>query len=97
MMILLPGNVADDRSDLRFADGESSIPGLPAEALDALLFHPAGGTLLQLLDDLSDAARSRQREERVDMIRGSANLYRWALEVLKDPREVRMRCAPHLR
>ena len=96
MMILLPGNVAGHGADLRFADREGSVPGLPAEALDALLFHPAGGDLLQLLDDLGDAARSRQREERVDMIRGSTGLHRRAVEVLKDPSEVRMRCTPHL-
>jgi hypothetical protein len=46
---------------LRLANRERSVPALPEEARDPLLLHPLRGTLLDLLDDVSNRPSARER------------------------------------
>jgi hypothetical protein len=72
MVALLPIDISDYVLEVRLADGERSISGLPMEAakFGALGFDPLRRARLQFLHDLGQRPDARQIEKCMDVIGG---------------------------
>jgi hypothetical protein len=71
VMLDLLRDVSEHSWLLGLADREGRIASLPRKRPYPLLLHPFRGAFLHVPDDIGDADREAEREERVDVIRDS--------------------------
>jgi len=88
VMFFLFGDVFCDRCDVRFADAEHSVSGLPSKRRAPFRADPFGGVRLDHASDFRGGLGWSNADEQMNMIGGAVNDQRRSLHFADDASEV---------
>jgi len=87
-MFFLPGDVFCDRCDVRFADAEDCVPGLPSKRRAPFRADPFGGVRFDHASDFRGGLGWSSSDEQMNMVGGAVNNQRRSLHFTDDASEV---------
>ena len=92
VVFLLPGGVCLHGRDIRLADRERALSGLPREfgLFRKCLVHPARRVGLDQVDNLGDRMHAAERHEQMNVVRHPAGREQFHLLVVEDAADVRI-------
>ncbi len=93
---LLPLDVQNQRSRLRWTDGKCPIPALPRKRVNTLNLHPLRRSGLQLLHQLCQALRRMQTDGEMHMVGHTPDSKTIAFPIAHNCRKISMQPAPHI-
>jgi len=98
MMLLLRLDELENSIQLTRAHGERAVAALPEKAAISGVkrFDPSRGCFLNLFHELSLRDSSRQCRDNVNVIRNTANVYKFSASVPADCGHVSMHSRPHV-